>query len=175
MDTKYEQMERTITNMEKTIFRWCVNSLTIVFFVCLVSVWILTQAGVEAYTILSGSMEPTLHTGDLVLVSTKETEIQRDDMIAFRMGGNVVVHRVVDVKEGERYVTKGDANQQADLDLVEKEQVVGEVLIVLRILKGIWLFFSSGARFWAIAILVVLNILAEDFGCMEGGVVVGNG
>lgn len=161
--------------MEKTFFRLCVNSLTVIFFMCLVSVWILTQAGVEAYTILSGSMEPTLYTGDLVLVSTKETEIQRDDMIAFRMGGNIVVHRVIEVREGEQYVTKGDANQQADLDLVEKDQVIGKVWIVLRILKGIWLFFSSGARFWAIAILVVLNILAEDFDCIEGGVVVGNG
>ena len=161
--------------MEKKFFRLCVNSLTVIFFVCLVSVWILTQAGVEAYTILSGSMEPTLYTGDLVLVSTKETEIQRDDMIAFRMGGNIVVHRVIEVREGEQYVTKGDANQHADLDLVEKEQVIGKVWIVLRILKGIWLFFSSGARFWAIAILVVLNILAEDLDCIEGGVVVGNG
>lgn len=161
--------------MEKTYFRLCVNSLTVIFFVCLVSVWILTQAGVEAYTILSGSMEPTLYTGDLVLVSTKETEIQRDDMIAFRMGENIVVHRVIDVREGEQYVTKGDANQQADLDLVEKDQVIGKVWIVLRILKGIWLFFSSGARFWAIAILVVLNIMAEDLDCIEGGVVVGNG
>ncbi len=161
--------------MEKKFFQLCVNSLTVIFFMCLVSVWILTQAGVEAYTILSGSMEPTLYTGDLVLVSTKETEIQRDDMIAFRMGGNIVVHRVIEVREGEQYVTKGDANQQADLDSVEKDQVIGKVWIVLRILKGIWLFFSSGARFWAIAILVVLNILAEDFDCIEGGVVVGNG
>ena len=68
--------------------------------------------GWKAYVILSGSMEPQLQVGDLVIV--KETEnVQVGDIISYRQGNSVVTHRVCQINE-TGYITKGDANNAYD-------------------------------------------------------------
>ncbi|HBK54047.1 MAG TPA: signal peptidase I, partial [Syntrophomonas wolfei] len=75
--------------------------------------------GYKPFIVLSGSMEPTILTGDIVL--TKETgpdAIVEGDIITFRADQNTAVtHRVTEVviENGTRsFLTKGDANIGAD-------------------------------------------------------------
>jgi signal peptidase len=94
-------------------------------------------AGAEVYAIRSGSMEPAIGIGSLVVVSAG-AEPDAGDVIAYRLpNGAVVTHRVSRVVVGEagRFLeTRGDANADPDPSLVPREAVVGEVALVVPVL-----------------------------------------
>lgn len=68
--------------------------------------------GYGAAVVLSGSMEPTISTGDLIIVKEKP-EYAIDDVVVFQDDGELIVHRII-AMEGEYIVTQGDANNAAD-------------------------------------------------------------
>ncbi len=87
----------------------------------------------KPYAIVTGSMEPTLNRGDLVILE-KPRDIQVGDIITYRYKGVPVTHRVIDVVGtvvGETpdgyYITKGDANAQPDPYKVRPDDIIGEV------------------------------------------------
>lgn len=89
----------------------------------------------EPYTVMSGSMEPTLPTGSVVVSqSISADEVRFDDVITFQMESGrpqTVTHRVVavDIIEGEtRFRTQGDANNATDPEPIRPEQVRGKVI-----------------------------------------------
>lgn len=80
--------------------------------------------GHHPYVIISGSMEPTIQTGSLVLTrAVPRTEIGVGDVIAFNPRPEAalpVVHRIVALTErnGTRYATtRGDANTGDDTEI----------------------------------------------------------
>lgn len=89
--------------------------------------------GGTSYTILTGSMRPTMPPGTLVVVRpVKPGEIKVGDVVTYqeRSGQpDVVTHRVQSVRvtlDGTySFVTKGDANDSADLKPVIPEQIRG--------------------------------------------------
>lgn len=94
-----------------------------------------TLAGNKILTVLSGSMEPAIHTGDVVIVRplSPEEEIREGDVITFRTkekADMLITHRVRGIVSvngvPKAYVTKGDANDSEDLSTVARTQVVGK-------------------------------------------------
>lgn len=85
--------------------------------------------GYKPFIVLSGSMEPEIMTGDMVLVrNTDAGSLQKGDVIAYKSGEAVITHRIIDVKteNGEvRYVTQGDANESPDQTTVSPSDVEG--------------------------------------------------
>lgn len=85
--------------------------------------------GYKPFIVLSGSMEPEIMTGDMVLVKNTDAEnLQEGDVIAFKSGEAVVTHRIMEVKteNGEvSYVTQGDANDSPDQTSVKPADVEG--------------------------------------------------
>lgn len=85
--------------------------------------------GMKPIAVLSGSMEDTFMTGDLILI--KETDpfsLRKGDVICYLVSDQAVTHRIVDVKEEKGkpvYTTKGDANNANDQDPVKPEQIQG--------------------------------------------------
>ncbi len=101
--------------------------------------------GYKNFIVLTGSMEPTLRMGDIVIVK-ETTNIKKDDVIAFREKNSVVTHRVFEIhKENDRefYVTKGDANSDVDLGLVAKEDIEGKYCFKIPFLGLIILFIQK--------------------------------
>jgi len=81
--------------------------------------------GYGAAVVLSGSMEPELSTGDLIIV--KETaDVKLKDIVVFQDGRSLVVHRIVSISEDD-VVTKGDANNVDDQP-IELADVKGKVV-----------------------------------------------
>lgn len=75
--------------------------------------------------ILSGSMKPTIDIGTIIYIENKEPD--ESDIITYKLEENTLVtHRVIKKLE-DGYITKGDANDAVDQDLVLKENVVGRV------------------------------------------------
>lgn len=87
--------------------------------------------GVQYRAIITGSMEPELPVGALVvIVPTAFENIQAGDDIAFVMNEDltVVTHRVASVNEAEQsFVTRGIANEVDDINPVRYENTLGKV------------------------------------------------
>lgn len=85
--------------------------------------------GYGIYGVVSGSMEPEIPVGSVVYVEeARPEEIPEGDIIAFRGGESLIIHRVVQNKvvEGE-FVTKGDANAAQDREAVPYARFAGRV------------------------------------------------
>ncbi len=89
--------------------------------------------GLQVYTVLSGSMEPTYHVGSVIYVKSVDyTELKGGDVITFMMDeSTIATHRIVEPVPDEtdptviRYRTKGDANDAEDGRLVHYKNVIG--------------------------------------------------
>lgn len=111
--------------------------------------------------VMSGSMEPEIPVGSIAYIAPNISpeNIDERDVISYRMGDKVsVLHRVVDVdRESRRFCTKGDANQSADLGLVEYSQYEGKEIFSIPYLGYIIQFLQSGMnRVWILAGIVIL-------------------
>lgn len=93
-----------------------------------------TVAGHKLLTVLSGSMEPAIRTGDVIVVRPVQSGqlAKEGDVITFfakEDGSMLITHRVVGlIKVNEQpvaYVTKGDNNDSQDLTPVPVDRVVG--------------------------------------------------
>ncbi len=87
--------------------------------------------GIQLFEVLSGSMEPTYPVGSVVYVKTATTEdVRVGDAITYTMGTDaeyVMTHRVTQIlKDPEAFVTKGDANEAEDPDIVYGSRLIGK-------------------------------------------------
>lgn len=86
--------------------------------------------GIKPAVVLSGSMDPAIQAGDLILVRDCDpAALSEGDVVCYLSSGKAVTHRIVDVTAGEdgqtRFVTQGDANNVADRLAVSPDQVQG--------------------------------------------------
>lgn len=87
-----------------------------------------------AFVVISDSMSPLIVAGDLVLTRPVTRELSVGALVVFKSPlGGFEVHRVVDIISSQRtfYLTKGDANEEADSFLIPQDSVIGEVSYVL--------------------------------------------
>ena len=112
--------------------------------------------GYGAAVVLSGSMEPELSAGDLIIVKKTEN-YKQNDIVVFQDEKSLVVHRIIEV-DGETITTKGDANKAAD-EPISITDVKGKVLF--------WIPFAGNAvgflktPFGTICIIAVAIALIE--------------
>lgn len=88
--------------------------------------------GYQLKTVLSGSMEPGIQTGSIIVVkpAVEKNEFQEGDVITFMQDENILItHRITEVvKNGDSvlYRTKGDNNKAEDMMPVLPDNVVAE-------------------------------------------------
>ncbi len=121
--------------------------------------------GLRAFVVVSGSMVPMLHRGDIVIVSrVSPDEVRVGDVIAFIGSGALITHRVVGVvnsEEGIEFVTKGDANNAPDPEPVKPGNVVGRVAFVIPFVGLPLVFLATvlGSYVNALMFVTVVSIL----------------
>ena len=85
--------------------------------------------GLTPFVVLSGSMEPAYPTGSLIYVKKVPAEsVRAGDPITFVMNEELMVatHRVTEVdSQGQRFTTKGDANDAVDGAPVHFNNLIG--------------------------------------------------
>lgn len=109
----------------------------------------------ESYVVLSGSMEPTLSPGDVVIVDATAT-VGVGDIITYDTGDQVpTTHRVIDERDGG-YQTKGDANENVDSGLVAFESVIGRTIITIPFVGYVILWANSPVGY---VLLVVIPLV----------------
>lgn len=169
-------MSKTI----KKLWNWITTALVVIvviFALLLVGARII---GLQVFTVLSGSMEPTYHVGSLIYVKDVDPyELESGDVITFMLDEDTVAtHRVVEVVPDEndptvvRFRTKGDANDAEDGSLVHYKNVIGSPVFTIPGLgyvanfiqhpPGTYLAISGGA------FLLLLVFLPDLFGKDDG-------
>ena len=126
--------------------------------------------GYQTFDVVSGSMEPELPVGSMVLVKGADPkEIQAGDIIAFYSSTNqgaVVTHRVVenDSTNGQ-FITKGDANGSNDIKPIPYDNLIGRVTSHYPVIGGILSGLTSNqGKIYLICILVagiLLNYISQ--------------
>jgi signal peptidase len=115
-------------------------------------------------TVFSGSMEPELKVGSVVVTRpVAAEEIKAGDIITFYppASGQLTSHRVIAVADGlpVHFLTKGDANEDADPFVVPAENVTGKVCIHLP-------YFGYAAQFIKTPLGILLTL------CLPGLVII---
>lgn len=86
--------------------------------------------GYQLKTVLSGSMEPVISTGSVILVKQAKADesFHKGDIITYKTSdGILITHRIIEMKDGENaMITMGDNNNSPDLTPVQVEQVVSK-------------------------------------------------
>jgi signal peptidase I len=99
---------------------------------------------VKARIVLTGSMEPAISTGDIIIttpVSRKEPKV--GDVVAYQAkrfnGENVAVfsHRIISGDLQSGFVVKGDANKSPDNQKPKASDILGVVIFVIPFLGNI--------------------------------------
>lgn len=115
----------------------------------------------DSFVILSGSMEPAMSPGDAIIIGAP-TAVAVGDVITFDTGDDVpTTHRVVGVQDG-RYITKGDANEEPDAQLVAPADVRGEVRFTIPLIGYVVLWANTRTGYLALAVVPVVLFVANE-------------
>ncbi len=124
--------------------------------------------GLKTYSVLSGSMEPTYHTGALIYVKQVDTStLQAGDPVTFMLNEDTVAtHRIIEVIPDEtdpsviRFRTQGDANDTPDGTPVHYKNVIGKPVFTIPYLGYVSAFVQDKTgRFVAISLAGLLLVL----------------
>lgn len=123
-------------------------------------------SGYEVKIVQSGSMEPVLKTGGVVLVKKLPTYVV-GDIITFTTPNSdtPTTHRLIssEINEGQlQFATKGDANDSADVELVAPQQIIGKVIFHVPYLGFLLDFARQPLGFVLLIVLPALVVIYEE-------------
>lgn len=126
--------------------------------------------GFRAYSVLTGSMEPVIQTGSLIVTffPTSTNHIRANGVITFEEPGyenKFITHRVskvVDSKPGVVYQTKGDANNSPDPWLITYGRIKGVYLMHFPYLGALLEFIRSPLGIFIFVVIPVLLIVLDE-------------
>jgi signal peptidase len=109
--------------------------------------------GYAQVIVISGSMQPFIEAGDLIIIKEQE-EYQESDVVTYRSGRILITHRIIDISESG-IVTKGDANNAAD-EPVASSAIEGKVILNIPGAGNFIIFLKSPKGILAISCLILL-------------------
>ena len=111
----------------------------------------------KPYVVLSGSMEPVIPVGSVVIIDQSKTAVSAGDIAAFSRNGQTVTHRIIKGTE-DGFITKGDANQEKDTGVTAPENIIGTVVFCIPYL-GYGIMWLQEYRNLVIGVAVLLLFL----------------
>ena len=118
----------------------------------------------KSLLVRSGSMEPTIMTGDVILIKAMEEYIEKDVVTFKEQGERIVTHRILKETEKEgsvEFITKGDANRSIDNDIVKPENIMGKVIFVVPKLGFLATFVRTPLGLMMIIIIPAILIVLD--------------
>ena len=114
-----------------------------------------TINGYAVLEVVSGSMEPTIHVGDLIVIDTKDKDYKKKDIVTFYdVNGSFVTHRIIDI-DGDKIITQGDANDSKD-DAINKKDIVGVYEVKI---PGIGTLINSFKSPFIMIMILIIGVL----------------
>lgn len=121
----------------------------------------------RVYIVESGSMEPTIRVGSIV-VSVPGEVYSQNDVVSFKQGKNIVTHRIMakmypdGIDKPPVYKTAGDANKTFDVNDLENGNVVGKVVLTLPYLGYAANFAKQPYGFILLVIVPATIVIYEE-------------
>lgn len=118
----------------------------------------------QVKVVLSGSMEPAIHVGSVVVLKPQASYVV-GDVITFGVDNRQqipVTHRIIG-QEGSRFITQGDANDNVDPGTVAPREIIGGVQFSVPYVGYVLEFTKTPLGFWTLiigpaAIVVLLEL-----------------
>ena len=106
--------------------------------------------------VITGSMEPTIHSGELIIIK-EQNDYNIDDIVTYIDNeGDFITHRIIS-KINDKYVTKGDSNNISDKE-INFLQIEGNVIMHSYILGFFILYLLK-----PVTLIYILAILLFEF------------
>ncbi len=129
--------------------------------------------GIRVHTVSSGSMEPAIKTGSIIVVKPVGT-YKVGDVITFKPNvyrdeqtpPTSTTHRIHEIKEDhgvEIFVTKGDANDQPDVDTIDKGLIMGKVFVVIPFIGYLTNYIKTIEGLIILIIIPSVIIIYDEF------------
>lgn len=136
------------------IFKRITDIIFIIVIIILVLYFALRNMGIlEIYEVETGSMEQGIHAGDYVLICEKSKYVV-GDIVTYRKADYFITHRIIKSINGNKVITKGDANNVADEE-IDINSIVGKVIY-----HGGLLNFIIDYKFAIISLFLGLYLLS---------------
>ncbi len=169
-----DEPQKPKTKLEKLIS--IASSLLLAFAVCFCA-YVLIQIrqnghvsvfGCSVFHVVSGSMEPEIPVGALILSQKTDIEdLAVGDIICFYsreayMEGRVVTHRVIEIHQQDgapALVTRGDANNSMDAYYVTRDNLIGRMIYHTKngnFVTSLYGFLTNKAGFFVVIIVPVM-------------------
>jgi signal peptidase len=144
---------------------WNVVSTVLVVIVVLFAILLVGVRlfGIQAFSVISGSMEPEYPVGSLIYVKEVDaSEVEVNDVITYVLPNDMPsTHRVISIdRQNQHFQTKGDANETPDGAPVHFKNLIGKPVFTIPLLGYVAHFIQHPPGMYiAIAIGAVLLIL----------------
>ena len=150
----------------KKFFKIASNILTVIVVIIalflVITIFPIT-GNYKVLTVLSGSMEPAIHTGSVVIVKPV-AEYKVGDIITFGEISKTktpTTHRIFEIKDN-KFITKGDANNAPDMKEILPREVIGRVLFSVPYAGYVISAAQKPIGFLLIIILPALFIVSDE-------------
>lgn len=119
--------------------------------------------GIKIFAVQSGSMEPTIHVGSIVITKPFQ-DYKVGDIVTFKTREEKLIkrpkqtttHRIYEVKKNKGQlviITKGDANNAPDINTITEDLILGKIIIIVPLL-GFFVNFTK--TFPGLIILIII-------------------
>lgn len=116
----------------------------------------------KAFVVQSGSMEPAIKTGSVVITKT-EDNYKIGDIITFSLNGKSkehITHRIINISD--KFETKGDANEEPDLWQADPTQIVGKSILSIPYLGYFADFVKTPKGFVLLVVIPTSIVIYEE-------------
>lgn len=121
--------------------------------------------GYKTFSIVTGSMEPTIKINDIIIVKKEDKKnIRKNDIITFKIENEIITHRVIDIAYDNGtliYTTKGDKNDVTDIERVQFEQIEGKYVTKITKIGKIFTILKNKYIFSLILILLIIFYIIQ--------------
>ena len=148
------------------LIRGIFDVIFVIIIVVLVGYFVLRNMGtLEIYKVETGSMEHGIHAGDYVLICEKDNYVI-GDIVTYRKDHYFITHRIIKSINGNKVITKGDANNTEDEE-IDISAIEGKVIY-----NGGMLNFVIDYKYALISLFLGLYLLSCYFGKEEKNVTI---
>lgn len=150
----------------KYLYYVLIGFLVLIALLLIISVFPIT-GNIKFLTVLSGSMEPTIKTGSVVVVKPF-SYYKIGDVITFGPYSKTqtpTTHRIQDIKVvggSPVYITKGDANDTPDTKEIAQKDIVGKVLFSVPFVGYAVNFAKQPVGFVLIIVVPAIIIIYDE-------------
>lgn len=142
---------------------------TIIFLTALLLVWSVlpVSGGPKFFVVLSGSMEPAIRTGSVVVIKP-ESEYKIGDVVTFGKDTLTQIpttHRIVSSRAEEGvllFTTKGDANNGPDTTEIRQSDIHGKVLFSVPLVGYVIDFVKKPIGIILVIVLPAILIIYDE-------------